>query len=94
MVDLMSMTPRPMPMEGLMSLMAESSSGPRRVDLEQDVVDVEGVDEVDESGPVAVLDDLAAVVAEAHVEGGFPRDHGEDAVEGVGDRGGRRRGCR
>ncbi len=52
--------------------------------FEEDVIDVECVDEVDELGVGALLDDLAAVVSEAHVEGGFVGGDVEDAIERFG----------
>lgn len=55
--------------------------------FEDEVIDLESVEEVDELGPGAGLDALAAVVAEAEVERAFDLDIPEDAVDGLGGEG-------
>ncbi len=53
-------------------------------EFEQDVIDVQGVDEVDEQVIASFLNRLSAIVSEAHVQGGLVGDDVEDTVEGFG----------
>src|SRR6266702_3889948 len=77
----MSITPTPSFSFGLMSRRTSRSRSRGRSLLQHDMVGAQQVEEFHKPCPAARLDALAAVVAEAEMDGGLVRDSVEDAVD-------------